>query len=150
MPRTILVPLDGSATAEAILPCLFALQLAAPATYLLLRVVEPVQLVRRMPVDPAVRALDDQMLDDLIVQAQQYLERLAERLDAPGVTIQTRAIVAPEAARAILDQARADGVDLIAMATHARHGLARVLLGSVAETVLREAKTPLLLYHAQT
>jgi hypothetical protein len=50
----------------------------------------------------------------------------------------------------ILEQAPNDGIALIAMATHARQGLARVLLGSVAETVLREARVPVLLYHPAT
>jgi nucleotide-binding universal stress UspA family protein len=146
MSRKILIPLDGSAAAETILPQVLALGLAAPATMLLLRVVEPVQLVRHIPADPAVRALDDQLIDRLIVDAQSYLEQLAERLDAPGLAVQTRVVVAPQAAAAILEQAQSDTPDLIAMATHARRGLARVLLGSVAETVLREASVPVLLY----
>jgi nucleotide-binding universal stress UspA family protein len=145
MTHTILIPLDGSTAAETMLSQLQELGLAAPVTYILLRVVEPVQLVRRMPADPAVRELDDQLLDRLIVGAQQYLEQLAEHLAAPGMNVQTKVVVAPQAATAILEQAQLDKADLIAMATHARRGLARVLLGSVAETVLREARIPVLL-----
>src|SRR5262245_60869708 len=79
-PRRILIPLDGSANAEAVLPHALALGQAAQAEYTLLRVVKSVMIARPMPPSPAVRELDDQLIDQLRVDAQIYLEQLAERL----------------------------------------------------------------------
>ncbi len=147
-PRRILIPLDGSANAESVLPHALALGRAMQAEYRLVRVVEPVMVARPLPTNPAVRALDDQLIDQLRVEAQTYLEQLAERLAAQGLTAQIEVIVAPQAALAILEAAQQGGTDVIAMATHGRRGLARVLLGSVADKVLRGAIAPVLLYRA--
>jgi nucleotide-binding universal stress UspA family protein len=145
-PRRILIPLDGSTNAEAVLPHALALGRATQAEYRLLRVVEPVMVARRLPTDPMVREHDDQLLDQLRVDAQIYLEQQAERLAAKGLTARIEVVVAPQTANTILEAAQQDGIDLIAMATHGRRGLARVLLGSVADKVLRGATAPVLLY----
>jgi nucleotide-binding universal stress UspA family protein len=78
-------------------------------------------------------------------EAQQYLERVAERLRARGLRVRTSTIDAAPAL-AIREYAREHAVDLIAIATHGRGGLARVLLGSVADAVLRDTGAPVLLY----
>jgi nucleotide-binding universal stress UspA family protein len=91
--------------------------------------------------------LDEQLIDQLRVDAQIYLEQVAERLAAQGLTTRIEVVVAPQPAIAIQEQAQQDRIDLIAMATYGRGGLARVLLGSVADKVLRGATAPVLLYH---
>ena len=147
-PRQILIPLDGSANAESVLPHALAIGQATQAQYTLLRVVEPVMVARHMPPNPAVRELDDQLIDHLRADAQSYLEQVAARLAAQGLAARIEVLVAPHAAVAILEHARQGAADLIAMATHGRRGLARVLVGSVADKVLRGATTPVLLYRA--
>jgi nucleotide-binding universal stress UspA family protein len=147
-PRRMLIPLDGSANAEVIVPHVLALGQAAQAEYTLLRVVESVAIAHPFPVAPAVRELDDQLIDQLRIDAQIYLEQVAERLAAQGLATRIEVVVAPQPASAILEQAQQDRSDLIAMATHGRRGLARVLLGSVADNVLRGATIPVLLYRA--
>lgn len=146
MPRRILIPLDGSANAEAVLPYALALGQATQAEYRLLRVVESMMVVGAMVPDPAVRELDDQLLEQLRVDAQIYLQQVAERIAAQAPTTLIEVVVAPQAAITILEQAQHDGIDLIAMATHGRRGLARFWLGSTADKVLRGATTPVLLY----
>ncbi len=148
IPRRILIPLDGSTNAEAILPHALALGPAMQAEYTLLRVIEPVAVARPMPADPAVRALDDQLIDRLRVDAQIYLEQVAERLAGQGLTAQTAVSVASDVPIAIQEAAQQGGIDLIAMATHGRGRLARMLMGSVAEKVLHSATIPVLLYRA--
>jgi nucleotide-binding universal stress UspA family protein len=147
-PQRILIPLDGSATAETILPHALALSQAAQVEYTLLRVVETMMVARPMPPNPALRELDDQLIDNLRVDAQIYLEQLAERLIRQGLTVHIEVVVAPQAALTILEQAKQHRSNLIAMATHGRHGLARLLLGSVADHLLRRGSPPLLLYRA--
>jgi nucleotide-binding universal stress UspA family protein len=145
-PRQILIPLDGSANAEAILPYALALGQATQAEYTLLRVIEPVVVSHHLPVNPAVRALDEHWLDQRRVEAQAYLEQVAARLAAQSLKVHIQVLVEPQAALAILEEAHKEQIGLLAMATHGRHGLARLLVGSVADKVLRGATIPLLLY----
>jgi nucleotide-binding universal stress UspA family protein len=60
--------------------------------------------------------------------------------------MQTRVVSHDQPAAAILDDASAHGADLIALATQGRGGLKRLLLGSVADKVVRGAATPVLVY----
>jgi nucleotide-binding universal stress UspA family protein len=140
MYKRALVPLDGSAVAEAIIP--FILQIAGPLDMAvrLLRVVEPIRPMvvegarPLIVVDPVVRERE----------AEEYLARIAAELRGRGVD------VAPEVRRgaapaAILAAAKSCSADLIAMSTHGRSGLGRLLFGSVAEQVLRHADVPVFL-----
>ena len=145
----ILIPLDGSANAEAILKYALALGKLMQSDFTLLRVVEPVMVARHIPVDPSVRELDDELLDHLRVDAQVYLDRVAKRLEAQSLKVRVKVVVAPQAAVAIVEEASHRDLDLIAMATHGRRGLNRLLVGSVADKVLRGTTAPLLLYRSQ-
>jgi nucleotide-binding universal stress UspA family protein len=147
--RHILIPLDGSANAEAILKHALALGNVMQSDFTLLRVVEPVMIARHLPIDPSVRELDDDLLDHLRVDAQVYLEQVAKRLEAQSLKVRVKVVVAPQAAVAIVEETGHEDLDLIAMATHARHGLNRLLVGSVADKVLRGASAPMLLYRSQ-
>jgi nucleotide-binding universal stress UspA family protein len=77
--------------------------------------------------------------------AQTYLDRIAERLGAQSLMVQT-AVISGQPVPAILDYACDHDVDLIALATHGRGGAARILLGSIADKIVRGAITPVLLY----
>jgi nucleotide-binding universal stress UspA family protein len=76
--------------------------------------------------------------------AEEYLDTVANRLRAEGLTVETEH---PEgdAATEIVERANALGVSMIVMSTHARGGLGRVLFGSVADSVVRHAACPVLL-----
>ena len=75
-----------------------------------------------------------------------YLEEIAGRLREEGTAVQTRVVVAPHAAPAILEEARTHGCDFIALATHGWGGLRRMLLGSVTDKVIRGSSLPVLAY----
>jgi nucleotide-binding universal stress UspA family protein len=143
--RQTLIPLDGSALAEQILES--ALMLGAPveAEYTLLHVVQPHVLVRWGPFTTPTD-LDSEATQRRQLDAQHYLERVARALRATGKQVVIRVVVAEQAAPAILEEARQHGIDLIAIATHGRRSLGRLLLGSVADKVLRRTDIPLLLY----
>src|SRR5881409_981549 len=141
MYERLLVPLDGSDIAEAILP--FVEKVAGPmdAEVILVRVVEPVSPAEAIAAAGVV-APDTLMLRQL--EAKAYLRTIRDRLAAKGIRVRTglrSGAPAPE----IVAAAATWGVDLIAMATHGRSGLGRVLFGSVAETVLRAAPMPVLM-----
>jgi nucleotide-binding universal stress UspA family protein len=80
--------------------------------------------------------------------AQAYLNAVAGRLGEKGLTVTTATCVGA-VANCIIDYAEANQVDLIAMCTHGRTGLARWALGSVADRVLRGGSTPILLVRAK-
>jgi nucleotide-binding universal stress UspA family protein len=132
----VLVPLDGSRLAEQALgPAAdLARLLLVPCT--LLRVLEPDGVASESASLEAART----------AAALVYLETVADRLRGQGLPVRTRVAVAAHPARAILREARAQEGTVIALATHGRSGLSRVVLGSVADKVLRTAPGPVLVY----
>ena len=76
------------------------------------------------------------------------LNRAAERLRAGGLGTRTRVVAGKSPAAAVLDVARGENTDLIALATRGRGTLRRLLLGSVAESIARHSTTPVLIDHA--
>ena len=144
----ILIPLDGSALAGQILEPTLALGDLTMAAYTLLYVVEPFVLTSYASLAQAAD-LDTQMNQAALAEAQRYLDDLAQRLRVGGRQVHTQGLLAAQPAVAILDAARAHGADLIALATHGRSGLARLLIGSVADKVRRGADVPVLLYRPQ-
>ncbi len=141
-PRHILVPLDGSALAEAALAPASQIARLMHADLTLLRVVEPIPVLAPEGLMPQPLALDASALDELKTQARTYVDRAAERLRKDGVAATGRITIDDRAISAILDEEK--DFDLTAIATHARHGLARALLGSVADKLVRGANGPVL------
>ncbi|HEY0605015.1 MAG TPA: universal stress protein [Herpetosiphonaceae bacterium] len=143
--QRILIPLDGSALAEQIVAPALKLGRPLETEYTLLHVVEPAEPVWWGPfTSPRDPAWDETRRR--LMKAQCYLARVARPLLSAGMRVRIRVLMAEQAAPAILSEAQHSGFDLIALATHGRSGLARLLLGSVADTILHRAKTPLLLY----
>jgi nucleotide-binding universal stress UspA family protein len=137
----VLVPLDGSALAEAILP--FAERVAGPldAEVILVRVVEPISPAEAMA-SAGVVTPDTYLVREM--EARRYLQDLAGRLSEKGLRVKTRVEVGRPSDE-ILAAAKSAGADLVAMTTHGRSGLGRVLFGSVAEAVLRGSPLPVLM-----
>lgn len=142
--RRILVPLDGSHLAERILPVVSAVARALDSQLILFQV--PIAYVSSsmtgdwyLPVQGALETAEK--------DAQAYLDDVAGRLAVEGLAA-TTALSVGSVAACIVEYAEAHGVDLIAMCTHGRTGLARWALGSVADRVLRAGTKPLLLVRA--
>ena len=139
----LLLPLDGSRMAEAVLK--HALELADPARsrITLLRVVQPAYVGPEF----TINLQSDALLEERVEAAHEYLSELAAELSAEGHAVNTDVVVGSSAAGAILNYTSAHNVDIICMATHGRTGVRRLLLGSVADKVMRGASVPILLYH---
>jgi nucleotide-binding universal stress UspA family protein len=140
MYERVLIPLDGSELAEAILP--FAEQVAGPldAEVVLLRVVEPPSPITELGANGVIGP-DALFLRQL--EAKRYLEAVADRLAARGV--RARAVLGlGTPASEIVETAKAERADLVAMTTHGRTGLRRAIFGSVANEALRSAAVPVL------
>jgi nucleotide-binding universal stress UspA family protein len=137
MYNRVLVPVDGSDVAAAVLP--FILGIAGPLDFevMLLRVSQPVSPIAL----ETARYIEVEDEEALRVEIEAYLRGLAATLEARGVRVKTL-VRRGDPVTEILTAAREERADLIAMTTHGRTGPARVLLGSVAESVLRHADVP--------
>jgi nucleotide-binding universal stress UspA family protein len=142
--RHLLIPLDGTPYAEAILKPALALGSLMGAEYTLLRVIEPVPVVGLDVPGYAAAGLDVTLLDRLQALSRDYLHAVAERLRRQGARVQTDIVINQLAAGAILGEVAARRPDALALQTHGRGGLARLFLGSVADKVLRGATVPVL------
>jgi nucleotide-binding universal stress UspA family protein len=149
MYRRMLVALDGSAVAEQVLPHVEALARQFGSTVLLLRAVTPPERLiasatdvgTGVAVDPEPFLEAEEAERD---EARAYLQRVAGRLAAQGLSVTVESPDA-DAATAIVARAQEIGADLIAMTTHGRGSLGRLVFGSVADAVLRAAPCPILL-----
>lgn len=135
MLSTILVPLDGSPAAEQALPVAQRLARAGFSRLILVRSVQAFTF-------PGVDARNAQA--SARAEAQQYVDSLASRLAATGLTIETGVPYGAPATE-ILDEVGLRNADMVVMATHGRSGIGRWLYGSVADEVLRRAMVPVVL-----
>ena len=133
--RKILIPLDGSALAESAIAT--ATEVAGQdTTFMLLRAAEAHTLPGADPTEAQVA---------IVREAEGYLAGIAARLKGQGVERVETSVWYGPAESAIVEAARLRKADLIVMSTHGRSGLGRLILGSVAESVLRGTTTPILL-----
>jgi nucleotide-binding universal stress UspA family protein len=146
--KHLLIPLDGTPYAEAILKPALALGSLMGAEYTLVRVIEPVPVVGLDVPGYAGAGVDVTLLDRLQALSRDYLDRVAGRLREQGARVQTQVVVNQLAAGAILGEAAASRQDAIALETHGRGGLSRLFLGSVADKVLRGATVPVLVHRS--
>ena len=141
----LLIALDGSGFAQQVLRPAAALAKVEGARCTLLHVVVPsMKPVPPYPQAPRATAVDQEAVDAHVAQAERSLAELAESLRHDGIDVEVEARVHERPARAILNRARSDEIDCIAMAVHGR-GPSRLLLGSVADKVLRGSALPMLL-----
>jgi nucleotide-binding universal stress UspA family protein len=151
--KRVLLPLDGSALAEQMIGPAVALGDLMEAQYNLFRVIKPVLPQAYKLQGASLTELAESVLkqieltqDSLHREAQDYLERVAAPLRDRSLRVQTRIAVEQQPALAILHEEKASAIDLIALETHGRRGLSRLVLGSVADKVIRGASSPVLVH----
>lgn len=140
MYKRVVVPLDGSQVAEGILP--FILGIAGPLDLdvVLLRVVQPIP-------PTVIEGATHVVIDDIearMAEAKGYVDGVAHELETKGVRVRVEVRRGDPAAE-VVATANGTGADLIAMSTHGRSGLGRLVFGSVAQAVLRQSDIPVLL-----
>lgn len=135
--RRMLIPLDGSRLAEAVLPAAFAIAERCGTTVTLLHVLEH---------NAPETVHGEQHLSDTRA-AEAYLNDVAARHQVNGVQTEQHVHENPEhdVARSIAAHAAELHVDLIALATHGSGGLRGFIFGSIAQQALRRTTTPVLL-----
>ncbi len=147
MYNTILVPLDGSKRAEAILPHVEQLAQRYEAKVVFIQVIEPPPLMVT-PGQPEL-GLYQQELELRTEDVESYLKRIHGEFREKGIQARFEFEQGP-VVDAIIDAAARHAADLIALASHGRSGLAQVFYGSVAAGVLQRIDRPLLLVRSKT
>ena len=139
----ILVPLDGTPLAESVLPHICGL-VNSPAEAILVRVAPAI--------DKEIEGIDRiispwEQRHNLKATYLRYLENVGKEKLGDCVSVSAQVLFG-KPAEEILAAAREHKVDLIAMATHGRQGLSRIIHGSVAAHVLEESEIPVILFMA--
>jgi nucleotide-binding universal stress UspA family protein len=141
-PRRVLVPLDGSASAEEALPVAAALARRTGRRLHLAAVYEPLPFLRSMGEE-----LDLELEQQRRAQLPEYLEWIADAVSTTHGLEPTWTLLEGSPAKALAEHARSKSVDLIVMTTHGYSGVSRAWLGSVADQLIRRASVPVLLLH---
>src|SRR5688572_24782311 len=146
MYRRILVPLDASPRAEAILPYVEDLAHRFGSSVIFLQVLEPVYISLLNP-DPQIDDMVKDLEEKQELEAATYLNGRCGEFRERKIEARTRTARGPVVAT-IVEIAAHENADLIAMASHGRTGLSRVFYGSVAAGILHRVDRPLLLIRA--
>lgn len=142
----VLVPLDGSRTAGRVLEPATSVGGLYGARYTLLRVVQPVMLPGYGYGD-LPDGVDPEVGEDMEETARGHLERHAAKLRDAGHRVEVEVVKGPSVPAALLEARDRLAADLMAMATRGEGGVKRMVLGSVADKVLRGSEHPLLVYN---
>jgi len=142
--KRILAPLDGSEIGEAALHDAQAVALKTGAAMILLHVIPEPHNVEARILGPEFKKFVNAMHD----AGQKYLNKVSARLAAKGIDVTAR-IITGDPAESIIELAKHEKVDLIAMSTHGRSGIARWVMGSVADKILHACRLPMWLARSQ-
>jgi nucleotide-binding universal stress UspA family protein len=138
----VLIPLDGSALAEEAIEPALALGQLMEVEYTLLRVIEKPELSYASATP--VAEPNQRVVELWRASALAAIEQVAGRMRERGVVVHT-SVAYGQPAVTIIEYAREHAADLIALTTHGRGGAMRLLLGSVADKVVRGAGVPVLI-----
>jgi nucleotide-binding universal stress UspA family protein len=140
----VLLAVDGSKHSEAGLRALVSQIKPSGADVLVLSVVQPFSFSIPPQMAAGYEPEQEVALKEQLGHAQTFVDRAAQTLQAAGFKT-SRRVVQGEIRSSILDVAAEWPADLIVVGSHGRQGLSRFLLGSVAESVARNAKCSVLI-----
>jgi len=140
--KKILFPCDLSENASKILPYVLSISEAYNCTIYLLHVVEDLGKWGKVYIPHTSM---DVLQKEALKGAEKAMDRFSEEpaLEGLGTKLQRR-IVSGDPATEIVKAIEAEGIDMVIMATHGRKGLEHVILGSVAENVVRKSPVPVM------
>ncbi len=143
--KKVVVCLDGSSLAEQILPYVTEGALRFNTKVVLLQLLDvpaTVAWIKDTPPDADIVTEESKRKEE---EARSYLQGIATSMQAKGIDVEEMVLHNISTDEAILDYATGNDVDTIAMTTHGRSGLMRVVLGSVADSVVRKSGLPTML-----
>jgi nucleotide-binding universal stress UspA family protein len=144
--RNILVPLDGSQFAEAIIPYVAGLAQGMDGEVALLRVVEPIKLPHLAGYGQRVdwEKYEKDLLAEAEKESKRYLGKQEDALRHQGVKVSSKSLVG-KPSQAILQYAEDKFVNVIALSTHGFSGITKWAYGSVASKIIESSSKPVLL-----
>jgi nucleotide-binding universal stress UspA family protein len=144
MYRKVLIPLDGSREAEMVIPKIQP-ELAEDSEVILLKIIPPLkgETLGQLTVTSAEREEAER------VKAIDYLREVTQRFEGSPGQWHCEAIVRKSVPEGIASFADQEGVEVIAMYTHDRKGLAKLIKGSIAEKVQRRAPIEVKVFRPQ-
>jgi nucleotide-binding universal stress UspA family protein len=140
--KRIVVPLDGSALAEQVLPRVATLAEMEGAELTLLYILKPHSYSQEQ--------IQDLMLpwwEKDIASAEAYLFPIAAKLRRQGFAVSSDIVIGENVAEKIAEFARCEKADLIAIATHGRGGISRLIYGSVTDELMQSARVSVFVLH---
>jgi len=144
--RRIVIALDGSSFAEEVLGAAVAIAALCDCELHLVTIVVPAPQIQPPALGPAPMVMPNIDMEGWLNQSHEYLDGIAEGLRAEGRvrSVTTEVTLNERTAAAILASVRGDGSDLVALASHGR-GASRLVLGSVADKILRASSSDVLI-----
>lgn len=137
MGTRILLPVDRSEHAQA--ACDLAVELFEDGTLVLLHVIDPAEA--SFSAETAIPNIPDSWYEREKERADEHFEELERRASEAGLATERRLEVG-KPAQQIVEIAGEDDIDHVVMGSHGRQGVSRLLLGSVAENVVRRSPVP--------
>jgi len=145
--KRMLLPMDGSDVSEAILQHAVELGSLYGAAFHLTRIV-PSSKQFNSPYPPHMIQANRDRIEKEEEEAMVYLRSHGDRLRSQGLTVEEKVVTGAQPAHGILTEAEASSCDFIAISAHGRGPLARAVLGSTSDKVVRGTHLPLLLFRA--
>jgi nucleotide-binding universal stress UspA family protein len=144
--KKILIPVDGSPFSEASIPYAKELAKGTSGEIILLRVSEPPVLSadRSPAIKPGWEEYRNILMAEIQRQAEEYLKGIKANIEKSDIKVRSQAILG-KAAEGILQVAKKENINLIAMTTHGRTGVSRWVYGSVASKIVEESLQPVML-----
>ena len=142
--RHLLVPLDGSARAECVLPLAAALTRAPETQILLTHLVQRPEMPRRIPLSREDSELADRLVERNFSEAEAYLKGVRGQL--PSNTTETRLQITDQVADSLHDLVEQADIDLVLLCAHGYSGKMRWLYGSVVASFILYGSSPLLIF----
>jgi len=147
--RHILIAVNGTPLSEAVMPPALEMAQQFDSAVTLLRVIPPhAEGFERSTQPPPVEEMHLHVKPEERPTPERELDRLAATIRAQKLMAQPVIVEHDQPDKAILAEAKRLGCDLIALETHGRSGLARLLTGSITDKVIRGAECPVLVHHA--
>jgi len=152
--RKILVPLDGSRFALRALKYAIEIAQRFEAEIVFIQVIKPATppVFTGYPGDATAATMEAALdvtnkLDKKnLARSKRYLDGKVQTIKCQGLTGAYNVAIG-DPAHSIIDYANKENVDLIVMTTHSKSGLKRAILGSVADTVIRDSGKPVMVMH---
>lgn len=139
----ILIPTDGSEPAEHAVEQGVALAAEHGATVHAMSIVEPIPLGGFTSGPEPASAEHGKVVEEQRIEAQKAIDRVVEQCEQHGIDV-VEALTYGRPSEEIIEYAEEEGIDAVVMGTHGRSGAQRLIIGSVAEKVVRRSPVPVM------